>query len=77
MDCNTYFDDPGVEIRQVNLSDDSAIFTSSVFSELEEPVTSIVLPVKEFSMLPVNKTINVLFDVFKNVSEILPKGNNK
>jgi len=58
----------------VNLTDDGTFFNTSTFSGWEEPVTSVVLPLKDFRTLSVNERINIKIDVFRNVSNILPSG---
>ena len=64
----------GIETRQVDLMDTGLIFNTSKFSGFNYPLTSFVLPLQEFRMLPVNNTINVIVDVFRNISSVLSPG---
>ena len=51
--------------------DSSVVYNTSRVSGFDYPLTSFVLPLQEFRMLPANNTINVIIDVFRNVSSIL------
>ena len=68
------YESSGIETKQVDLMDTSVIFNMSMFSGFDYPLTSFVLPLKELRMLPVNNTINVTIDVFRNVPSILSLG---
>ena len=68
------FEFSGIETRQVDLMDTNLIFNTSKFSGFDYPLTSFVLPLQEFRMIPVNNTINVLIDVFRNISSVLSLG---
>ena len=65
------FESSGIETRQVDLLDANVIFNTSKFSGIDFPLTSFVLPLQELSMFPVNNTINVIIDVFRNLSHLL------
>jgi len=58
----------------VKLTEESLTFNTTMISGWDEPETSVVLPLQEFKNLPVNSTINVLIDVFRKASDILPLG---
>ena len=69
------FESSGIETRQVDLMEDtSIIFNTSKFSGFDYPLTSFMLPLQEFRMLSVNHTINVIIDVFRNISSVLSPG---
>ena len=61
----------GIELKQVELMENSVIFNTSKFSSFDYPFMSFVLPLQEFRTLLVNNTFNVIIDVFRNVSNIL------
>ena len=63
--------DKGIDLRQVELIDNSVIFNTSMFSGFDYPFTSFMLPLQEIRTRPVNNNINVIIDVLRNVSNIL------
>ena len=46
-------------------------FNTSKFSGFDYPWTSLVLSLQEFRILSISNTINVIIEVFRNVSSIL------
>ena len=54
--------------------DASVIFNTSVFSGFDNTLTSFLLPLQEFWILPVNNIVDVTIDVFRKVCSILSPG---
>ena len=64
---------PAIEIRQVNLTQDSVIFNTSIFSGFNYPSTSFLLPLQELKeIFTLTNNTNIIIEVFSNVSNILP-----
>ena len=65
-----------IELKQVNISDTITSINTSNFSEWTPPFISAQVPLHDLRKLLLlnGSTFNIIVDVFRNVSDILPEG---